>query len=113
MLYTSFENFINESHDNHDIIQEIISKYSEINSKQDIENFISDLYYKLNLNFHPDDPFSIYSNENGEDTFTPDEATALDTIMDKCFTYAEANGLDVYDIGLPIQRNRMGIKDIE
>lgn len=110
MLYTSFENFkkINETVNNN-IVNDIILKYQNINSEEDIKNFVNDVYYKLDISFHPDDSFNSYISTNNQNTFSDKEAKELDNIVDNIFSFCQANGLDFYEISLPIQQKRIAI----
>ena len=89
---------------NRNIINGIIQKYSNISNLNYIiiENFIFDLYNKLDVNFHPDDSFKDYVDNNDKPTFTDNEVIALNKIMDKIFDWCNNNHMDIYDIGEPI-----------
>ena len=86
------------------IINGVIQKYSNISNLNlnIIENFISDLYNKLDVNFHPDDPFENYVDDDNKPTFSDNEANALNKIMDRIFDWCDNNQIDIYDIGEPI-----------
>lgn len=88
---------------NNNNISNIISKYSNISTIEEVKSFFSTLYNDLDLSFHPDDHFDSYgSNINNEwvELFTSEEADKLDNIMHECFKICYQNNIDIYMLGL-------------
>lgn len=74
---------------------------SHIKSVNDVESFIHHIVYERKVNFHPDNMFEDYiSCESGIHTFTHEECTLYNRLMDECFNVCESNGIDIYEIGL-------------
>lgn len=74
---------------------------SHISTIKDVENFFHHIVAERKVNFHPDDRFDVYVNtETKEPTFTPEECTIYDRLMDEAFEVCEQNGLDIYLLGL-------------
>lgn len=84
------------------ISQKNVKTYT-ITDEQSILNFFQSLYTDHDLNFHPDDPFETYIGENDQPTFTKEEADYLNSIVQQCFDWCEANGKDVYVLAGEIQ----------
>ena len=89
-------------------INDIIKKYSDNEGKyniktiEDVKSFFTDLVYKLELNFHPDDSFDQYITENGRQLFTQQEASVFDSLMNECFNVCDQNDTDIYEICMEI-----------
>mgnify|MGYP000973968177 FL=1 len=79
------------------LVDSVIKNNANITSAADVAKFMSDMYMHLNLNFHPDDPFEQYVDENGDRLFDDRQSAELNKIVDKCF---EVAGDNVYEIGL-------------
>lgn len=80
----------------------------KIESISDIRKFFKYLINTLNIIFHPDTPFTDYINlETHEPTFTKKQCAQLETILDKCFELCDESGVDIYDIGFPIEMKRV------
>ena len=78
---------------------DVIVKNSIINTIDDVKNFINDCLTVLNLNFHPDDSFELYTKYSDQSAmFTPEECVALNNINDKCFEVCEKYNEDYYDL---------------
>ncbi|WP_066834994.1 hypothetical protein [Rufibacter ruber] len=76
-----------------------------INSKQDVVDFFIYVMRDLKVNFHPDDTFhSTINADTKEDTFTPEEADHLDAIVNECWTYCQANNLDICNVANEVFR---------
>lgn len=75
-----------------------------INNIQDVETFFQFLYDEYDLAFHPDDSFDQYINRDRKPLFIKEEATYLDSVMQRCFDICEQNGVLIYDVMEPIQR---------
>lgn len=112
MIHTNFNDFVKALNEGADssITYDIIAEYTNnINSKENIEAFFDALINKLDLNFHPDTPFTDYVGTDGTNTFTEQQANALDAIMNLCFNYCDSNDLDIYEIGYPLLAKRLNI----
>lgn len=67
-----------------------------IKTKQGVIDFFNYLFLDRKVNFHPDDDFSDYENqETGARAFTPEEAKAINARMKEAFSVA---GKHIYDI---------------
>jgi hypothetical protein len=72
-----------------------------IENIEDVTRFFKYLAEERRVLFHPDDDFECYVNiETGEPTFTPDECKVYNSAMQQCFEVCEAEGVDIYLIGL-------------
>lgn len=77
----------------------------EIKNLVDVTNFFKYLKEERKVIFHPDDDFKSYVNiETLEPAFTPEECKEYNDSMLKCFDVCEAEGVDIYLIGLEIQK---------
>lgn len=76
----------------------------EIKTIADVESFCQMLYDKYDLAFHPDDPFSDYTNKEGKRLFSDQEAEYLNSVMEKCFEVCEENRTNIYSVMEPIQQ---------
>lgn len=76
-------------------------KQFNIETREDIEDFFVYLHKDLSVNFHPEDPFTEYvNNETGERTFTDEEAEDLQDTMDEAYQWAEDHHIDLCEIAL-------------
>lgn len=74
---------------------------SHINTVKDVETFFHHIVFERKVNFHPDDMFEDYvSCEGGINTFTVEECTIYNRLMDESFSICEKSGVDIYEIGL-------------
>ena len=77
----------------------------EIKNLEDVIRFFKYLKEERKVIFHPDDDFESYVNiETLEPTFTPEECKEYNDAMLQCFDVCEAEGVDIYLIGLEIQK---------
>jgi hypothetical protein len=68
-----------------------------IKTIQDVEAYADFFVNELHVNFHSDTPFSDYiRSDNGESSFTPEEISIYDHLMDQCFDVCEKEGVDIY-----------------
>jgi hypothetical protein len=73
-----------------------------ITNINDVEQFFNQLIGE-GVNFHPDDDFGDYIDcEAHQPTFTSDEATLRNTMLDDCFTVCEQSGVDIYELAQEI-----------
>lgn len=78
----------------------------EIKKLEDVTRFFKYLKEERKVIFHPDDDFESYVNiETLESTFTPEECKEYNDAMLQCFDVCEAEGVDIYLIGLDILTN--------
>lgn len=74
---------------------------SHINSVKEVEAFFHHIVYERKVNFHPDNLFEDYvSCERGINTFTLEECTIYNRLMDESFKVCTGAGVDIYGIGL-------------
>lgn len=71
-----------------------------IGNKQEIAQFFAYLYLVDRTSFHPDDDFSTYVDREGLPAFTPEEAERRNALMLEAIQAADAEGLDIYELGL-------------
>ena len=70
--------------------------FVDLDTKSDIRKWFQKLL-DHGINFHPDDSFGDYVDQNGKRLFTRAEARRLNSTMGDAFAIA---GDQVYDIGL-------------
>lgn len=74
-----------------------------IETVRDVKKFFQYLMEELRVNFHPDDDFESYVDmETSEPSFTPEECKKYNDAMQKCFEVCEAEGVDIYSIGIEV-----------
>jgi len=84
---------------------------SHITTVDDVRAFFHHLAFDCNLSFHPDDDFSDYtSRTSGESSFTAGEVKKYNALMKECHAICDMFGADIYEIGLNVMRERMGIR---
>ena len=70
-----------------------------IETLDDVQNFAKYLYNERGVAFHPDDDFAEYENiETHEPTFTAQEVSLFNRLMEQCFDVCERNNKDIYDV---------------
>ena len=78
------------------------NKDSKILSVKDVETFFRHIVFERTVNFHPDDMFEDYvSCERAINTFTLDECTVYNRLMDESFAISRNRG--VYICGVVSQ----------
>ena len=83
---------------------------SHIKSVKDVEAFFHYIVSEWRVNFHPDDMFEDYvSCERAINTFTLDECTVYNRLMDESFAICKKEGVEVYSIGLEVPHEAIGI----
>lgn len=71
---------------------------TQINNIEDVSAFFQALYNE-GVSAHPDDDFNDYVNyETNEPTYTSEEATLRNELMDKSFEICEMRNADIYDL---------------
>ncbi|MFP5436583.1 MAG: hypothetical protein ACLGH8_02225 [Bacteroidia bacterium] len=71
---------------------------AQINSIGDVLVFFQSLYSE-GVSAHPDDDFNDYINyETKEPTYTPNEATLRNELMDRSFKVCDEYHVDIYDL---------------
>jgi hypothetical protein len=79
-------------------------KQYNINSRESMEQFFTDIVAIHKCTLHPDDPFTDMVNlETDQPTFSKEEAEYLDNVMRDCFQYCDDNQLDIYEVAGTIQ----------
>ena len=74
-----------------------------INTVNEVKAFFEFLIEQKSLSFHPDTDFSEYiSVESEEATFSSQEVTHYNKLMDTCFSICESNTVDIYDLSMII-----------
>jgi hypothetical protein len=69
-----------------------------INNIEDVSAFFQALYNE-GVSAHPDDDFNDYVNyETNEPTYTSEEATLRNELMDKSFEICDMHNADIYDL---------------
>ena len=72
-----------------------------VNTVDEIRQFFEYLITKEQLNFHPDEDFSIYiSFKTSEPTFSKTEINHYNSLMDKAFRICEDSGVDIYKLAI-------------
>lgn len=83
---------------------------SHITSVKDVKTFFHHIVFERKVNFHPDDAFDQYiCTETREPSFSPDECTLYDRLIDESFNVCEKEGVDIYEIGLEELQGTLGI----
>ena len=81
---------------------------SKIATIDDVKEFFHHLVSERNLNFHPDDRFEDYvSCDDGSNTFSREECSVYNRLMDESFDVCEKNGVDIYAIGLELMQKAL------
>ena len=81
---------------------------TRITSVDDVKEFFHHLVSERNLNFHPDDRFEDYvSCDDGSNTFSQEECSVYNRLMDESFDVCEKNGVDIYAIGLELMQKAL------
>ena len=84
------------------------NKETRITSVDDVKAFFHHLGNERNLNFHPDDRFEDYvSCDDGSNTFSQEECSVYNRLMDESFDVCEKNGVDIYAIGLELMQKAL------
>ena len=84
------------------------NKETRITSVDDVKAFFHHLVSERNLNFHPDDRFEDYvSCDDGSNTFSQEECSVYNRLMDESFDVCEKNGADIYAIGLELMQKAL------
>ncbi|MFC0513105.1 hypothetical protein ACFFGT_02800 [Mucilaginibacter angelicae] len=69
----------------------------EIHTIEDVEVFMRDLA-KEGVNAHPDELFENYVNiKTNEPTFSAEDATLRNSLMERSFVICKDAGIDIYD----------------
>jgi len=82
---------------------------TEVVKIEDVSEFFSDLF-REGVNAHPDDDFNDYINyETKELTYTSEEATLRNTLMNKSFEICENADVDIYDLMMELHLKESGL----
>ncbi len=92
-------------------VASVIERFdNKIFSSAEVHDFFYALMYELDLNFHPDTNFDDYIKGNSSDQlFSQEQCLILNGILGDCFEVCEKEGSDIYEIGLKIAQELMGI----
>jgi len=74
-----------------------IEGIDKIDVVSDVYRFFTCLSYE-GLNFHPDTHFEDYTGEDHKPTYTPEESSVRNRLLDQCFDVCEIVNTDIYDI---------------
>ena len=81
---------------------------TRITSVDDVKEFFHHLVSERNLNFHLDDRFEDYvSCDDGSNTFSQEESSVYNRLMDESFAVCEKNGVDIYAIGFELMQKAL------
>lgn len=76
------------------------NKDSHIKSVEDVKAFFNHLVDERKLNFHPDDDFADYiSYEDKTPSFTKEEVSVYNRLMEESFDVCNNYNMDIYEIG--------------
>lgn len=76
---------------------------SHIKSIEDVKAFFHHLVDERKLNFHPDDDFADYIRyEDKAPSFTEEEVSVYNRLMEESFEVCEITNADVYEIGFDV-----------
>jgi hypothetical protein len=67
-----------------------------ITSKEDVRAFFEWLEEVAMCAFHPDDTFSNYVDEDGNQSFTNEDCALYDSLMGQCFETFQGETDDIY-----------------
>jgi len=82
---------------------------TEVLKIEDVSEFFSDLFQE-GANAHPDDNFNDYINyETKEATYTLEEATLRNRLMNKSFEICENANVDIYDLMMELHLKKSGL----
>lgn len=71
-----------------------------IQNLEDVKSFFHHLLFKERLNFHPDEDFQNYiDQETMQPTYTAQEALLRNKLMEQAFQVCEAHQVDIYQLG--------------
>jgi hypothetical protein len=82
---------------------------SQINNVNDVVEFAKQLVEE-GVSFHPDEDFCNYIDlETNMPTYSKDEATFRNELMDKCFEICATSGVDIYNIMSEVMLKETGL----
>ncbi|SOD80869.1 hypothetical protein [Spirosoma fluviale] len=70
----------------------------QILTMADVLQFIGHLYDVERVCFHPDDPFEDYIDKEKNATYTPEEASLRDSLMEQAFDVCDTRKIDLYAV---------------
>ena len=83
---------------------------SHIRTVEDVKAFFHHLVDERKLNFHPDDNFADYiSYEDKTPSFSEEEVSVYNRLMEESFDVCEKTDADVYEIGFDVLRPAIGL----
>lgn len=78
------------------------TKGFQIETPHDVGQFFFWLVFDCRVNFHPDDNFYDYVDENRNQSFNDKQCDMYNEIMDKCFEICEKYHRDIYEIAMRV-----------
>lgn len=70
----------------------------EIKTPADVAKFFFWIVFEKHIDFHPDDDFEEYVDEDGEYVFSDEDAGYLTYTMSECFEVCKQYGRSIYHI---------------
>lgn len=84
-------------------IARLLQLPEHIGVQEEIADFFAYLYLVDKTAFHPDDDFNTYVDRAGKRTFSVPEAELRNNLMFEAFQAADAEEIDIYELGLWVQ----------
>ena len=80
-----------------------------INTENDLRSMLTEVISYLGWAFHPDESMTEYvRRDNGEPSYSPEEAKRLDLLMDVAFSFCKQQDIDIYDFSMEICKELHG-----
>lgn len=80
-----------------------------INTVDDVKAYFNDLLEE-SLNFHPDEDFTNYINgETKAPTYTAEEASLRNDLMDRAFEVCDSAGVSIYELAQELSLKYTGL----
>ena len=73
--------------------------FETIASIDEVKKFFNWLFFDAHVIFHPDNRFEVYTDRQGNPSFTESECKQLNHLMDQCFAVCSDEGVQIYGIG--------------
>ena len=80
-----------------------------IKAENDLQAMLTEVISYLGWAFHPDESMTEYvRRDNGEPSYSSEEAKRLDCLMDEAFDFCKKNGIDIYELSMEISKELHG-----
>ena len=80
-----------------------------INTEDDLRAMLTEVISYLGWAFHPDESMTEYvRRDNGEPSYSPEEAKELDRFMEGAFDFCKENEIDIYELSMEISKKLHG-----